>query len=173
MRLSSRPLITKSRIARRVREMGVSITTDFVGKDLVLLPVLKGAYMLAADLARCINIPFTVEFIRAQSYIGVRSSGCVELSHWPEAALEGKWVLIIEDILDTGRTTAALRQRLKAQHAAGISLCCLLDKPSRRVAQSEADYVGFTIGDDFVVGYGLDYQEQYRHLPEIYVLESD
>lgn len=173
MRLSRKPLITKSRIARRVREMGAAITADLAGKELVLLPVLKGAAIFAADLARCIELPLTFEFVRARSYTGTQSSGRVEFSLMPGPELAGKWVLVVEDILDTGRTMAALRACLDKQHVEGVSLCGFLDKPSRREVLSQADYVGFTIDDHFVVGYGLDYQEHYRHLPEVYILEPE
>ncbi|MBM3290901.1 MAG: hypoxanthine phosphoribosyltransferase, partial [Candidatus Hydrogenedentes bacterium] len=133
--------------------------------------VLKGGLLFAADLVRAIGVPLTIDYVRAKSYDGDRSQGHVELKVLPEQPLEGKHVLFVEDILDTGRTTAAVLDIARAANAASVALCALLDKPSRRTAPVCADYVGFTIGDDFVVGYGLDYNERYRELPAVYSLE--
>ena len=171
MRLSEEPLISADTIQARVRELGARIAEDYAGRELLVVVVLKGGLLFAADLVRAIAAPLSIEYVRAKSYDGDRSQGHVELKVLPEQPLAGRHVLFVEDILDTGRTTAAVLDLAQRAGAASIALCALLDKPSRRVTSVRADYVGFTIDDRFVVGYGLDYNERHRELPAIHTLE--
>ncbi len=170
MRLSDRPLISADRIRQRVDELAEAIDADHPDCDIVLVTVLKGATVFAADLMRRLQGCACLEFVRARSYAGTESRGHVEVTLLPEKPLEGRHVLVIEDILDTGRTTHAVLERLGAQNPAKLRLCTFLDKPARRIMPVTADYVGFSIDNHFVVGYGLDYEEKYRQLPAIYTL---
>lgn len=173
MRLSERPLIARAEIDECVRRLAREIAARYQdGGGLVLVVVLKGATIFAADLMRCLDVhPLRVEYIRAKSYDGTDSVGEVELIVLPDLSVAGQRVLVVEDILDTGRTTTAILSALEDAKPASLELCTLLDKVSRRVIPVNAKYVGFSIDDHFVVGYGLDYREEYRSLPEIYVLE--
>lgn len=166
-------LITEDRIRERVAALAREISADYAGKDLVLIAVLKGAVVFCADLMRCLDLPVCLEFVSAASY-GSRtsSSGEVRLVLDTCGDLRGRHVLVVEDIVDSGRTLAALVEALRAQGPASVKTCCLLDKPSRRVAPFEPDYVGFAIPDCFVVGYGLDYAEKSRNLPYIAVVKT-
>ncbi len=171
MRLSKQPLIAADAIRSRVRALGERITADYAGKELVVIVVLKGGLLFAADLLREVHVPLSLEYVRAKSYHGDHSRGHVELKILPEQSLTGRHVLFVEDILDTGRTTAAVLDLARNADAASIGLCVLLDKPSRRTTPVHADYVGFTIDDHFVVGYGLDFNERHRELSAIHVME--
>lgn len=171
MRLSDAPLIDQARIARRVEELGAQLREDFQGAPLTVAVLLKGAAWFAADLLRHLPHDTRVEFMRAQSYAGTASTGTVEFGLLPAAeAITGRDVLLVEDILDTGRTLHAARAQLQGLGAAKVKICVLLDKAAPRVEAITADYVGFRIDDEFVVGYGLDYNEEYRTLPAIYTL---
>ncbi len=172
MQPSTEALITAARIAARTTELGAQISADNAGRELLLLPVLKGAIPFAADLMRRIRLPLKVEYITAKSYHETESTGSVALTRWPATPLKGKHVLIVEDIVDTGRTAAALHERLLAEGPASLALCTLLDKPARRVRPFTPDYTGFEIEDHFVVGYGLDYEEHFRELDAIHRLEG-
>ena len=164
-------LLSRELVAERVSELAETISRDYEGKDLLLICVLKGAVVFAADLIRHMRIPLELDFVLASSYQGLNSKGDVKLSREPSAGLHGKDVLIIEDIVDTGLTCRSLIDYLAASGAASLKLCALLDKPSdRRNESAQPDYVGFTIPDKFVVGYGLDYEERYRELQDICVL---
>ncbi len=169
MGLSKEPLITADAIAKRVVELAAAISRDYAHRDILVLVVLKGAAIFAADLIRHLATPARLEFVRARSYTGRRSAGAVEITVWPERSLAGQDVLVIEDILDTGRTTAAILDRVEAEGPASLAYCALLDKPSGRVCELRDGYTGFTIGGEFVVGYGLDYNEHYRELPAIHL----
>ncbi len=173
MKPSKEPLLTALDIATRTSELADTISTDYTGRELLLLPVLKGGLIFAADLMRLIKVPLTLDFIRARSYQGTRSQGGVEFLVHPTEPIEGRHLLIVEDIVDTGRTTAAILDLLQAEKPATISLCTLLDKPASRQANVEPNYAGFQIADHFVVGYGLDYNERYRELPAIHILEEE
>ena len=173
MRTSDTPLLEAERIAARVAELGAEISRDCGGADLVLIVVLKGAFMFAADLARVLSTCVQVDFIRAKSYGKTSSSGEVRFLQLPETPLTDRHVLVVEDILDTGRTASAILAHIAAQGPASLKLCTLLDKPSRRVTPVKADYTGFTIDSHFVVGYGLDYEEQYREMDAVYLLENE
>jgi hypoxanthine phosphoribosyltransferase len=165
-------LIPSEALAARVRELGAEIARDYAGRDLVLVPVMKGAFLFAADLARAIDLPLRMEFLSATSYgDAMVSSGDLRVTQEPEGPLAGLDVLLVEDIVDTGRTASRLLDLLRARHPASLKVCALLDKPSRRVVPVEIDYRGFEIGDRFVVGYGLDHAGLWRNLPYVGVAD--
>ncbi len=167
-------LIDEARIAARVREMGQAIRRDYPSDDPVhLVAVLKGAFMFLADLVRAIEGPMTCDFIALSSY-GARtsSSGEVRLIKDLDSGLEGRDVIVVEDILDTGLTLSYLHEILRARGPRSLRTACLLSKPSRRQVPVPVEYVGFTIEDRFVVGYGLDFDDRYRNLPYIGVIEG-
>jgi hypoxanthine phosphoribosyltransferase len=167
-------LFTREQIAERVREMGEQITSDFGGEKLVMVGVLKGAAPFLADLARAIDADATFDFVATSSYgKELRSSGAVRLIKDLDAPIEGKNVLIVEDILDTGLTLNYLRKLFQQQKPKTLRIATLLDKPSRRLEKIEADYVGFSIPNLFVIGYGMDYAERYRNLPDICLMTPD
>ena len=156
-------------IARRVREMGVQIDRDYHGEEIVVIGVLKGAVIFLSDLVRQLRSPVRIDFVQLASYgSGKMSSGIVELLKDISIAIEGKNVLIVEDIADSGRSLAFLYQKLRDRNPRKLKVCVLLDKKERRVVPFEADYVGLDVPDVFLVGYGLDYGERYRNLPGIY-----
>jgi len=161
-------LLTEEQIAERVTQLGVQISADFAGQSLVVVGVLTGAAVFTSDLIRRLTLPLRVEFIRASSYgAGTVSSGEVTLTSSGELDLCSNPVLLVEDIVDTGRTVQVLREHLLAQNPQEVRICTLLDKPSRREVNVPLDYVGFEIPDYFVVGYGLDFNQRYRHLPYV------
>ncbi len=168
------PYIDAATIGERIAQLGVDIGKRYRDRPLTLLCCLKGAYFFTADLSRTLAIPHRVSFVRASSYgHGTVSSGEVRFARLEVGELEGRDVLVVEDIVDTGRTASLLMERLVASSATSVKLCALLDKPSRRETGIVPDYVGFTIEDHFVVGYGLDHAEEYRHLPYLALLELD
>ncbi len=173
MTISDEPLLTQEAIAARVMELGKAIRRRHGDGGIVLLCVLKGGLFFTADLARALSGEVIIDVIRARSYEGIESSGKVTILTEPTTSLRGKHVVVIEDILDTGRTARVLLERVRKEEPADLALCTLIDKPSRRVEPIEADFVGFTIDDCFVVGYGLDWNERYRALPAVYVLNPD
>ena len=167
-------LFTEEELQKRVAELGAQITADYAGKTPVLASVLRGSYIFMADLTRQIKLPLTVDFMAVSSYgSGTTSSGQVEIRKDLSDSIEGRDLLIVEDILDSGNTLYYLQRILNARHPASIKICTLLDKPERRAKPIEADYKGFTIPDAFVVGYGLDYDERYRNLPYIGILKPE
>ena len=172
MALSDTPRFTAPQIAERVSELAVDLSRDLAGRDVVAIIVLKGGLHFGSDLIRRLTIPMTVDFIRAVSYQGAQSRGNVEFLVLPTVTLAGRDVLIVEDILDTGRTAQAILERVRAESPARVHLCTLFDKAARRAVALEPDYAGFRVGEAFLVGYGMDYDERYRELPEVYVLES-
>lgn len=164
-------LLSPAAIATRVKALGAQITADYAGKSLVLLCVLKGSFVFAADLARAIDLPLRVEFLGVRSYgDDTRSSGVVQITQDLTRPIAGDHVLIVEDIVDTGLTLSYLREQLLARTPASVKVCALLHKPSRTVTPVEIEYLGFTVADVFVVGYGLDHAEQHRNLPYVGVL---
>ena len=164
-------LYTRQQIADRVAEMGAQITHDLNGEKLVMVGVLKGAAPFLSDLARSVQVDATFDFVAVSSYgKGQRSSGAVKLIKDLDEPIEGKNVLIVEDILDTGLTLSYLRKIFLQHHPKTLRIAALLDKPSRRLEKIEADYVGFSIPNLFVIGYGLDFAERYRNLPFVGVL---
>ena len=167
-------LIAARRIRARVAALARHIDADYHGRDLSLVAVLKGAAIFAADLLRYLTVPCTLDFVAAASYgSGSRSSGEVALRGIEALALAGRHVLVVEDILDTGHTAAALLAELHRHDPAGLALCTLLRKPGAAALDLPAAYVGFDIPDAFVVGYGMDYAERYRNLPSIHRLILD
>lgn len=166
-------LLDAETIAPRVRELAAQISADYRGRPLRLVGILKGAWVFLADLVRHLDLEVTVDFLSIASY-GNNSyaSGAVRITKDLDQSIEGLDVLIVEDILDTGQTFEYLRGVLEAHKPRSLKLVTLLDKPSRRVRPVQADYVGFTIPDVFVVGYGLDYAQKYRHLPDVRIFRS-
>jgi hypoxanthine phosphoribosyltransferase len=162
-------LLSKQEIAEKVRQLGVEITTDYKDRQLVLVGVLNGAFIFLADLARAIDLPVEIDFIRVASYgDATTTSGTIRLSKPPEIDLTGKDILLVEDIVDTGTTLNWLHQYFKEHQAASVKICALIDKHERRTAKIVIDYPGFQVESGFLVGYGLDHAEQFRNLPEIY-----
>lgn len=169
-----RILITREEIAARVRELGKEISRDYDGKDPLLVGVLKGAVVFLADLMRTVEIPLACDFIAVSSYgASSRSSGVVKITADLSQSIVGRHVLLVEDIIDTGRTVAYLSRNLETRQPASLRICALLDKLERREVEVALDYVGFTIPNEFVVGYGLDYGGLYRNLFHIAALERD
>ena len=167
-------LFTREELDKRVGELGAAISRDYAGKDLTVASVLRGSYIFMADLTRKITIPCTVDFMAVSSYGGgTRTSGQVEIKKDLSDAIDGRDLLIVEDILDSGNTLYYLRDILRARKPRSVAICTLLDKPARREKDIQADYVGFVTPDAFVVGYGLDYAEKYRNLPYIGVLKPE
>jgi hypoxanthine phosphoribosyltransferase len=168
-------IISRTEIEARLVEMAAEIRREYAAKHPVLLIVLKGAFVFAADLVRCLNIPMEVDFLRVSSYgDGTETSGDVRLEYGQGFSLSGRHVLLLEDIVDTGLTLAAVCAALSREEPASLRVCALLDKPARRRVVVRADYLGFSVPDEFIVGYGLDYGGDYRHLPDICVLgEND
>ena len=167
-----RVLFSEEELSRRVGEIAAQIDADYVGREPLLVSVLRGSFVFMADLGRKITLPCTVDCMAVSSYgTGSSSSGQVKIIKDLSEHIEGKDVIVVEDILDSGNTLSYLLEILKARQPASIRLCTLLDKPSRRVKPVELHYSGFSIPDYFVVGYGLDYAERYRNLPYIGVLK--
>lgn len=172
MKQIGKVLIDEEKIAQRVAEMGAEITEDYKGKDLVAICILRGGVIFMADLVKKIKIPIRMDFMAVSSYgLSTKSSGVVRILKDLEEDIEGKDVLIVEDIVDTGLTLHYLIDYLKSRGTKSVKVCCFLDKPSRRKVKVPMDYIGFEIPDKFVVGYGLDYAQRYRNLP--YVSELD
>ena len=169
-----RILIREDEIAARVAELGETIRRDYARRAPLLVAVLRGAVIFSADLIRAIPLPVTLDFMSVSSYgSDTRSSGVVRLTTDLSAPIEGRDVIIVEDIIDTGRTISYLRRNLATRHPKSLALCVLLDKVARREVEVAVDYVGFAIPDEFVVGYGLDVDELHRNLRDIAVLERD
>ena len=167
-------LHSKEAIQQRVNELGAQIARDYAGKDLVLVCVLKGAILFAADLCRAIDLPLAFDFIGLSSYgEATESSGVVKITSDLTKPIEGKHVLVIEDIIDTGLTMRYLLDNLATRHPASVKICSLLHKPSRARTRIPIDYLGFTVPDLFVVGYGLDVAEKYRNVPFIGVMKPE
>ena len=167
-------LITEEEIKNRVTELGKQISEDFNGEDIVVIGLLKGCFMFIADLMRAIDSNVAVDFMAVSSYgSGIVSSGEIKIKKDYSIDIEDKNVLVIDDILDTGRTLAFIKDYLIVKSPKQIKICTLLDKPERRTTKVHVDYVGFSVPDQFVVGYGLDYDERYRNLPFIGVLKPE
>jgi hypoxanthine phosphoribosyltransferase len=165
-------LLPEDKIAARVRELGQQISQDYRGREIHLICVLRGAYTFLADLARAIDVPLTVDFLAVSSYEkGTNTSGEVRLTKDLDESLEGKDVLVVEDIADTGLTLRYLYNNLRARGPRSLRVVALLSKPSRRKVDVPVDYIGFEIPDRFVVGYGLDVDQQYRNLPYIAAID--
>ena len=166
-------LVSEEQLKAKVAELGAQISRDYAGKNLVLVSILKGSVVFMADLMRAVSIPCNIDFMVVSSYGGsnTTTSGLVKIIKDLDGNLSGKDVLIVEDILDTGVTLSNLVPMLKMRHPNAVKICTILDKPSRRKADIKPDYEGFQVPDEFVVGYGLDYDEKYRNLPYICILK--
>ena len=164
-------LLTGDEIAARVADLGAQLAADYAGRTPVLVSVLKGSIVFLADLIRAMDVPLNVDLMEVSSYgSATESSGQVRILKDLSSSIEGRDVVVVEDIIDTGLTLNYLLRYLAERHPASVRVCCLLDKPARRLAEIEIDYRGFTIPDRFVIGYGLDYDERYRNLPYVGVL---
>lgn len=166
-------LVAEEDIRRRVDELGKEITRDYAGKQPIAVCVLRGAIPFYADLIRRIDLPVTVDTITVSSYGSGTVSGKLKVITDMRTSVEGRDVLVVDDIIDSGRTSVALIEMLKERGAKSVKTCALLDKPSRRVVDIKGDYVGFAIPDEFVVGYGLDWNEKFRNLPHVYTLKEE
>lgn len=167
-------LLTEEEIALRVKELGEEITSDYLGKDLVVVGILKGAVIFMAELCKNIDLPLTIDFMAVSSYgNSTKSTGEVKINKDLDFSVEDKDVLIVEDIIDTGMTLSYLTDNLKKRGANSVKIVTLLDKPDRRNVEVKVDYLGFSIPDEFVVGYGLDYAELYRNLPYVASLKEE
>ena len=169
-------LISEEQLSKRIREMAAEISRDYAGKNPTMICILKGAVMFYTDLLRQVSIPLTMDFMAVSSYGNkTKSSGEVGIRKDLSTSIEGKHVVIVEDIVDSGFTLSYLSRMLASRGAASVKLCTLLDKPARRAPgiTLKSDYSGFVVGDEFVVGYGLDYAEYYRNLPYIGVLKPE
>ena len=167
-------LVSEEQLKAKVAELGAQISRDYAGKNLVLVSILKGSVVFMADLMRAVSIPCNIDFMVVSSYGGsTTTSGLVKIIKDLDGDLSGKDVLIVEDILDTGVTLSNLVPMLKMRNPNSVKICTILDKPSRRKANIQPDYEGFQVPDEFVVGYGLDYDEKYRNLPYVGVLKPE
>ena len=165
-------LISKEELAKKVQEIGAQISKDYAGKNLMMVSVLKGSVVFMADLMRAVTIPAEIDFMSVSSYgSGAKTSGVVKIIKDLDIELAGRDLLIVEDILDSGLTLSCIKKILMERGPRSIKICTLLDKPERRKADILADYSGFEVPDEFVVGYGLDFAEKYRNLPYIGVLK--
>ena len=166
-------MIPEEEVDAKIRELAEQISKDYEGKQVHLVCILKGSVFFTCELAKRITVPVSMDFMSVSSYgDGTKSSGVVRIAKDLDEALEGKDVLVIEDIIDSGRTLSYLLKVLGKRNPASMKLCTLLDKPDRRTHEVHVDYVGFNIPDEFVVGYGLDYAQKYRNLPYIGVVEG-
>ena len=167
-------LYTEEEIARRVRELGEEMYQELKDKKPIFVSVLRGAFIFMADIVRACQVPCDVEFISVSSYgNSTTSSGAVQITRDIHQDITGRHLVVIEDILDSGNTLAFLKNYFLSKGAASVTICTLLDKPSRRTKAITADYIGYTVPDEFVVGYGLDYAQKYRNLPYIGVLKPE
>lgn len=167
-------MISEEKVLERIREMAEQISSDFTGKQLKLICILKGSIFFTTELAKRLTLPVTLDFMSVSSYgAGTESSGRVKIVKDLDESIKDEHVLVIEDIIDSGRTLSFLLELLKNRKPASLSLCTLLDKPDRRVVDVSVDYTGFEIPDEFVVGFGLDYDQRYRALPYIGIMHLE
>lgn len=167
-------LIEEKELQAKVAELGAKITEDYKDKDLLIVCVLKGAVVFVSDLIRKVNLPLDIDFMAISSYgANTKSSGVVRILKDLNVSIEGKHVLVVEDIIDSGLTLAYLMENLKSRGPASVEICTILDKIERRTISLDIKYTGFQVPDEFVVGYGLDYAEKYRNLPYIAVLKEE
>ena len=166
-------ILDKAAIQDRILEMGEEISRDYQGKELLVIGVLKGAFVFMADLIRAVSIPLATDFIQVSSYAGgTDSSGEIVLKNSPDHPIRDTHILLVEDIIDTGLTMRWLINHFSDQGAASVRVCSLIDKAERREHKTQIDYLGFSIAKGFLIGYGLDYDEKFRNLPEIYHLNQ-
>lgn len=160
-------LISQEDLQKRIKELAKQIDTDYIGKELVLIGILKGSVIFMSELAKNIESNISIDFMEVSSYEGTESTGKVKINKDVRNLIEGKDVIIVEDIIDTGRTLSSLIEYLKQKRPNSIKIATMLSKPSRRIIEVKVDYIAFEIEDIFVIGYGLDYNEKYRNLPYI------
>lgn len=174
MELNISVMISEEEIDKKVRELGARISRDYAGRSVHLIGILRGGAFFMCELAKRITVPVTIDFMSVSSYgSGTVSSGVIKIGKDTDESIEGKDVIVVEDIVDTGRTLSYLLEMLKGRKPASIALCTLLDKRERRTHEVKVDYTGFQVPDKFVVGYGLDYAQKYRNLPYIGVVETE
>ena len=167
-------LFSRERIAQEIKRIGQEISRDFQGQEVMLVGVLKGSFLFIADLIREIEVPSVIDFVRLASYgSGTQTSGIIEFRKELEMPIRGRNVIIVEDIIDSGYTLECLYNKLLLQEPRTLKICTLIDKKARREVEIEADYVGITMDDGFIIGYGLDHDEKYRNLPDIYVVDEE
>lgn len=167
-------LLSHEEIENRIAEIGAKITEDYRGKDLLMVGILKGAVVFFSDLIRHVDIPTAIDFMAISSYgSATKSSGVVRLMKDLDNSITDRHIIVVEDIVDTGKTLSFLKDNLLARGAASLKICTLLDKPDKRQVELKVDYFGFVIPNEYVVGYGLDYAEKYRNLPDIGVLKPE
>ena len=173
IRLSITPLFSADDIAARIRALASEIDRDYQGKEILMIAVLKGSFLFIADLIRAVKTPSVIDFVRLASYgSATQSSGIIEVRKDLEMSIKGKHVLVVEDIVDSGLTLESLREMLLNRQPASLKICTLIDKQAQRITEVPVDYVGFSMDDGFIVGYGLDLDEKYRDLPDIRVVEG-
>lgn len=173
VKLSLAPLFSAVEIAARVGELAAQIDQDYHGREILMVAVLKGSFLFVADLIRAVKTPTVIDFVRLASYgSATQSSGIVEVRKELEMSIKDKDVLVVEDIVDSGQTLESLRGMLLNRQPASLRICALIDKRTKRVTNVPVDYIGFSMGDCFIVGYGLDLDEKYRDLPDIRVVEG-
>lgn len=167
-------LIEEQEIKKMVARLGAQITQDYAGKELVLIGILKGGFTFLADLARAVDLPLQIDFMAVSSYgLETKTSGVVKITRDADLNISGKHVIVVEDIIDTGLTLNKLMEILSTRNPASLAICAAFDKPSRRKIDLKAKYTGIEVPDEFIVGYGLDYANYYRNLPNICVLEDN
>lgn len=166
-------MLTEEEVDARISELGAQISKDYAGKDIHMICVLKGGSFFMCELAKRVTLPVSIDFMSVSSYGGTESTGVIKIVQDLTESVKGRQVLIVEDIVDSGRTLSHLAEMLNGRGAKDVKICTLLDKPDRRVVDVKIDYVGFTIPDEFVVGYGLDYDQKYRTLPYIGMVKFD
>jgi len=171
--ITGRPLFTTEQIHEKVVELAGAIYRDYEGKEVLAIGILKGAFVFFADIIRALKLPVTIDFIVASSYFKTVSKGETTIYYEPREPVKGKNVLLIDDIIDTGISLNKIRAKILSQRPASLKICALLDKKERRVIDVPIDYVGFDVPNQFVVGYGLDYDNKYRNLPYIAVFKKE
>ena len=173
IKLSKEPLFSEDEIAVRIKTLAAQIDTDYRDREILMIAVLKGSFLFVADLIRAVKTPAVIDFVRLASYgSATQSSGIIEVRKDLEMSIKDKHVLVVEDIVDSGLTLESLRSMLLNRQPASLKICTLIDKQAQRVTEVPVDYVGFSMDDGFIVGYGLDLDEKYRDLPDIRVVEG-
>ena len=167
------PLISEEKIQNMVKKIARRISKDYSNRDLLVIGILKGSFMFFSDLIRYINVPLKVDFLIASSYIKDTSSGEVKIHYFPKEEIQGKDVLLVDDIIDTGISLKIIRDKILSMNPSSLKICVFLNKKERRVVDVPVDYLGFEIPNKFVVGYGLDYQEMFRNLPYITIFKKE
>lgn len=167
------PLISEEKIQNMVKKIAQRISKDYSNRDLLVIGILKGSFMFFSDLIRYINVPLKVDFLIASSYIKDTSSGEIKIHYFPKEEIQGKDVLLVDDIIDTGISLKVIRDKILSMNPSSLKICVFLNKKERRVVDVPVDYVGFEIPNKFVVGYGLDYQEMFRNLPYITIFKKE